>query len=160
MQITANQSDQDLMGPEGRAELIRELAKDLNLRTEIVPSRLELRKKVEEAKAAQAQAVQQGQTKDQSSLMATKLQVEAQQRMHEQTQQVKLKELDLKAQTDQERATLEREKLAVSKETADSRAMIDSQKMNIDSQTKRDIARTGASVSILQSQNKVQNATK
>lgn len=149
LQITANQSDQDLMGPEGRAELIRELAKDLNLTNDIVPSRLELRKKLEEAKQAEAQAAQEGRAGNEASLAATKMQIEGQERMHAQTQQTRQQEMQLRRQSDLERAQLEREKMAIQKDSSDTRAMIDSQKANIDSQTKRDIARTQAAVSVM-----------
>ena len=156
LQITANENDQQLMGPEGRAELLRQLAKDLNLTAEIVPSRLELRKKQEEIKAQQAQMqeqqAQQAQQKTSASIEATKIQAEAQERMHQGTQQMKAEELKLRAADMQQRAQVEREKMQVSANSAQVRAMADSERANLETQTKRDIARTNASVALVKGQ--------
>jgi hypothetical protein len=127
LQITANQMDQELMGPEGRAELLRQLGKDLGLTVEIVPSRLELRKKQEEQKAQMAQ-MQQAQQQEESqkssaSIEATKLQIEGQERMHQQTQALKMQELQLEAQDMQQRAQLEREKMQTSASNSQLKAM-------------------------------------
>jgi len=51
LKITANSKDQELMGVEGRAELLRAMAKDLNLPENIVPSRMQLKER--EAKQAE-----------------------------------------------------------------------------------------------------------
>lgn len=76
LQITANEMDQKLMGPEGRAELIRELAKDLNLNTQIVPSRLELKQLMKKREEEQAQMQQQQAQKDSYGVEVAKLQGE------------------------------------------------------------------------------------
>lgn len=156
LQITANENDQQLMGPEGRAELLRQLAKDLNLTVEIVPSRLELRRKQEERQAQEKQMAeqqsQQAQQKTSASIEATKIQAEAQERMHQGTQQMKAQELQLRQLDMQQRTELEREKMQVQVDSTNTRAMADSQKANIDSQTKRDIARTNASVALVKGQ--------
>lgn len=143
LQITANQMDQELMGPEGRAELIRELAKDLNLKTKIVPTRLELRKKVEEAKQAQAQAQQQGDMKSQVSLEATKLQVEGQKEMHAQTQQVKQQDIAMRQQMKEKELAIKEAGLAQ-----------DAQKSASSDQTKRDLARVQIASSLVQGRGK------
>jgi hypothetical protein len=156
LQITANDNDQKLMGPEGRAELLRQLAKDLNLTAEIVPSRLALRKEQEERKAQEQQMMEQqasqAQSKTSASIEATKIQAEAQERMHQGTQQMKAQELQLRAADMQQRTEIEREKMQVTANSSNTRAMADSQKANIDAQTKRDIARTNASVALIKGQ--------
>lgn len=149
LQITANQSDQDLMGPEGRAELIRELAKDLNLRTEIVPSRLEIRKKVAEAKAAAEQAAQNGTAADQASLKATQLQIDGQKEMHAQSLQLKAQELQQKGSIDTQRNQIEAEKVAATRESTQARAMTASETAQVQAQAKKETARTSAAVSLM-----------
>jgi hypothetical protein len=57
LQTTANAADQKIMGRDGRATLLREMAKDLNLPESIVPSRMELKEMDQsDAKGAQAAA--------------------------------------------------------------------------------------------------------
>lgn len=149
LQITANQADQDLMGPEGRAELIRQLAKDLNLTTEIVPSRLEIRKRVAEAKAAAEQAAQNGTAKDQASLQATQLQIEGQKEMHAQSMQVRQAELQQKGALEQQRNQIEAEKVAATREATQTRAMTAANTAQTAAQVKRETARTSAAVSLM-----------
>lgn len=56
IRVTANPIDQKIMGDEGRAVLLRSMAKSLNLPESVVPSRLELKTKEQgAAKIAQAQ---------------------------------------------------------------------------------------------------------
>lgn len=105
LQITANQIDQEIMGVEGRAALLREMAKDLGFIEDIVPTRLDLKKKLkqkEEAQAQQAQAMAQAeQQKAQASLQATQMQVEGQMQMNQLSQQVKAQIEQLKDQRKQ-----------------------------------------------------------
>lgn len=59
LQITANQVDQEIIGPLGRAQILRVVAKELGLGENIVPSRQELKrnqKRKEEAQSQQASA--------------------------------------------------------------------------------------------------------
>lgn len=149
LQITANENDQKLMGPEGRAELLRQLGKDLGLTTKIVPSRLELRKKIEEEKAQQQQMMemqaQQQQGGTNASLEATRMQIEGQERMHQQTQAIKAKELELKEMKDIDNALLEREKLGLMKEANIQRAAVASE----GNQIKQNIARTQVAANLV-----------
>ena len=149
LQITANENDQRLMGPEGRAELLRQLGKDLGLTTKIVPSRLELRKKIEEEKAQQQQMMemqaQQQQGGANASLEATRMQIEGQERMHQQTQAIKAKELELKEMKDIDNALLEREKLGLMKEANIQRAAVASE----GNQIKQNIARTQVAANLV-----------
>jgi hypothetical protein len=149
LQITANENDQKLMGPEGRAELLRQLGKDLGLTTKIVPSRLELRKKIEEEKAQQQRIMemqaQQQQNGSNASLEATRIQIEGQERMHQQTQAIKAKELELKEMKDIDNALLEREKLGLMKEANIQRAAVASE----GNQIKQNIARTQVAANLV-----------
>ena len=149
LQITANENDQRLMGPECRAELLRQLGKDLGLTAKIVPSRLELRKKIEEEKAQQQQMMemqaQQQQGGSNASLEATRMQIEGQERMHQQTQAIKAKELELKEMKDIDNALLEREKLGLMKESNSQRAAVASE----GNQIKQNIARTQVAANLV-----------
>jgi len=58
LQITANQFDQNIMGAEGRALLLKEMAKDMNLPEAIVPSRMELKQKAERESQMQQQGME------------------------------------------------------------------------------------------------------
>ena len=149
LQITANENDQRLMGSEGRAELLRQLGKDLGLTAKIVPSRLELRKKIEEEKAQQQQMMemqaQQQQGGANASLEATRMQIEGQERMHQQTQAIKAKELELKEMKDIDNALLEREKLGIMKESNSQRAAVASE----GNQIKQNIARTQVAANLV-----------
>jgi len=102
LQITANPIDQQIMGTEGRAAILREMAKDLGFIEEIVPTRLDMKKKAKEAADAQAQSLQKQmqieQGKWQTSLQATEMQVMGQKEMNQLSQQVKAQIEQLKDQ--------------------------------------------------------------
>ena len=142
LQITANEIDQKLMGPEGRAELIRQLSRDLGINTKIVPSRLELRKTMQEEKDQQQQMMQmqqeQAQGRNNTSLEATRMQIEGQERMHAQTQALKAKELELMREKNIDNAIVEREKLQLQGNANQQRAAVASES----NQVKQNIART------------------
>ena len=145
LQILANPNYLSIVGMEGVADILREMAKTLGLGADIIPSRIELRKKQEESQAQQAQQSQQQmqieQQKSQTGLQATQLQIEGQMAMHQQTQELKAAELQQKAQAKAEELQLkaiemqlEREN-QVSKETASlqKQQMIESNKShNVD----------------------------
>lgn len=102
LQITANPVDQKIMGMEGRANILRKMSEDLGLIDNIIPSALELKKvqaKDEENMAAQQQMMQQiEEAKKQTSLQATTIQIEGQERMAALVQQLKSFELQMKDQ--------------------------------------------------------------
>lgn len=154
LQITANAMDQKVMGPEGRAELIREMAKDLGLTTKIVPSRLELKKQIEEEKQQQQQMMQQqmqqNQEKTNTSVQATQIQVEGQERMHQQTQALKQKEMEQRSVDQMERNAIEREKIQVQKEANSSKTAVASEA----NQVKQNIARTSVAAKIISDKGK------
>jgi len=59
LQITANPIDQGIMGAEGRAEILRIMAEDLGLGSNIIPNRQELKSKAKKAEAAAGEPSQQ-----------------------------------------------------------------------------------------------------
>lgn len=152
LQITANQADQELMGPEGRAELIRILAKDLGITNDIVPSRLELRKKLEEIKQQQAQMAemknQETQSKANAMLQSTQMRVEAEKEISTKDQLIRIRELDQQRVKDIEKTQLEQERIASTREATQMRAMNASQS----DQTKKEVARTQAAVALTKGQ--------
>lgn len=101
LQTTANPIDMSIIGVEGRAEILREMADDLGLGKNIIPDNLELKRKQEEQqKQAQAAAQAEGNDKE-TGLKATQLQVEGQMAMHQGTQETKRMELEQKARMDE-----------------------------------------------------------
>ena len=94
LKITANAIDQEIMGVEGRANIIREMSEELGFIEPIVPSRLDMKKKLkenEEKQAAAQQAEQQkAQQEQESRLAGAKLQIDGQKDMNKISQEVKL----------------------------------------------------------------------
>lgn len=126
---TANQSDQQLMGLEGRAVLLRELAKDLGVPASIVPSSGELRKKLEEQKAMAGQAqeaeMQKEQLRGQNSLQATTAQVEGQMKMNELAQQLNAMRLEFEKEKENNKVQLEMAKLQLKEQAEDRKVQKD-----------------------------------
>ena len=92
----------ELIGKEGVANLIREMGAEMGFISNIVPSRHELKLKDKES-AANAQAQQEAQAAAQ--VAPTKVQIEGQMAMHEQTMQ--LKGAELEHQVELEKAKLQ-----------------------------------------------------
>ena len=133
LQITANQTDAQIIGMEGRAVILREIAKDLNLPENVVPSRLEIKEKEEEMKqAAQAQAQAEAK-KEESGLAATKMQIDGQKEMHMGTLQSK--QVDQQLQKERQDGDLQ-------VKIADIRANLD--KANASDSVKAQIAKMAA----------------
>lgn len=99
LQILANPNYVGIVGIEGVADILREMAKSLGLGRNIIPSRVELRRKEEENKQKQAQEAQanSGADKTAASLQATQIQIDGQKQMHSESLQLKAEELKLKA---------------------------------------------------------------
>lgn len=97
LQILANPLFVEIVGMEGIADILREIAKSLGLGHNIVPSRLELKKKQAEAKQQQQQQqeaqAQEAQNKAQVSLQATQMQVSGQDAMNQRSLQLKAEEI-------------------------------------------------------------------
>lgn len=100
LNILSNPNYMQIVGIEGIADILREMAKSLGLGTNIIPSRIELKKKQEEMQQQQAQAQQQQSetemAKVQSGLQATQMQIQGQMQMHQQTQELKAQEIAAK----------------------------------------------------------------
>jgi len=110
LMATANPIDQEILGMDGRAELLRSVSEDLNMGEDVVPSRLELRTRekanAEVAAQSQQQALQLEQEKINSGLKATQLQIEGQKDMHKGTQAVKMQGMAMQQQQFQTTAQL------------------------------------------------------
>lgn len=108
LNILSNPNYLSIVGIEGIADILREMAKSLGLGANIVPSRIELKKKQQEMAAQQQQQAAQGggqdlaEAKITAGLKATELQVAAQQAMHQDTQKVKIAELEQKERLKQQ----------------------------------------------------------
>ncbi|RKZ07309.1 hypothetical protein DRQ25_11895 [Candidatus Fermentibacteria bacterium] len=128
LQITANPVDQELMGVEGRASLLREIGKDLGLDTNPVPGPVDLKraqKKKEENAQAAAQAQSEKEQADrQAGLAATEIQINGQKEMHADTQQFKATELA--TNTDQKEKDRQANMLKVQTDAQVSSAKIES----------------------------------
>ena len=93
LQTTANPTDQEIMGPTGRAEILRTMTKDLNLGEDVIPNRQEIKsyfKKKEQA---------QGQPSD--NVQAAKIQNETILKIAQERNQLVAAELQRKTQRDQ-----------------------------------------------------------
>lgn len=105
LQILSNPEYMSIVGIEGIADILREMAKTLGLGNNIIPSRIELKKKQEESAAQQAQAQQHQMDmemqKSQTGLQATQMQVQGQVQMHQGTQQLKAAELQQRAESEE-----------------------------------------------------------
>lgn len=95
LQITANAADQEIMGPIGRASILREMASELGFISNPIPARQELKQMIAKKEAAAAQAAQQS-----DSMAITQMQTEAQVRTSENAQAIKQAELDHKKEKD------------------------------------------------------------
>jgi hypothetical protein len=109
-----NEQGMSVVGLQGYGEILRTVFKGVNLPEDAIPSRLELKEreaqsKFEQASAAKAQADQVNQ-KGSIGLEATKIQADAQIKMHQGTQETKNKEIELRAKaksTDQQLRAVE-----------------------------------------------------
>ena len=115
LNILANPNYQQIVSIEGMAEILREMAKSLGLSANIVPSRIELKKRMEEnqnkmAQAQQAQAQQQA-DKTSAGIQATQIQSQTQLQINQAHQQMKQAELQLKADNAEKDRQLELIKL-------------------------------------------------
>ena len=71
LQTTANATDQEIMGPTGRAEILRTMTKDLNLGEDVIPNRQEIKayfKKKEQNQGAPSDNVQAAQIQNETIL--------------------------------------------------------------------------------------------
>jgi len=92
LQITANPFDMGILGKQGRADILREIAKDLDLASDIIPNRLIIKKLGEEEAMAQQQAMEMERER---GLEATRIQIEGQMAMAQGAQEVKMQQIQL-----------------------------------------------------------------
>jgi len=132
IQILANPMFTEIVGMEGIADILREMAKSLGLGHNIVPSRLELKKKQEESKQMQAQQAeaqaQEAQLKSQTSLQATQMQVQGQDAMNQRSLQLKAEEIKAKIDQSEKDRMVKVAELEQSRENAITKGTSDLQK--------------------------------
>lgn len=120
LQITANQFDQQLMGEEGRARIIREYSKELGFTSDVVPNALDIRFNIEENKkimAANAQAeMEEKKAAREVGLQATIEQISGQERMHQISMQTKLQDLNAKIEQMEKDREVDIEKIRIKAE--------------------------------------------
>lgn len=119
LSLTSNPTDLQIIGMEGRAGLLREMAKDLNFNENPVPSRLVIKKKEEEVKEQQMQQQQAEEQKGNKSVEATTIQIEGQKAMHQGTLQAKQTDQQLRKEKQDTEAQLTAAKLQITRENAD-----------------------------------------
>ena len=124
LQITANPVDLEIIGKEGRAEILRRVAEDLNLPYNVVPTRLELIDSEKKKAAAQQQQMEMESQKNNKSLEATNLQIQGQMAMAAEVQQTKRAELSLKQEKQDAEVALKIREL--DQKAEDSRAKVSS----------------------------------
>jgi hypothetical protein len=118
LQITANPFDQQIMGMEGRASILREVSKGLGMDIDVIPTRLDLIDKEEEMRAQADQQRQAEEEKLMKSLAATKMQIDGQMAMAQGAQQLKAHELALKQERQDAEVVLKSQELAQRREEA------------------------------------------
>lgn len=140
LNILSNPNYLQIVGIEGIADILREMSKALGLGNNIIPSRIELKKRQEEQQKQQAQQQQSmsdtESQKAQVGLQATQLQIEGQMQMHQQTQQLKAAELQQKADKEEKDRQIKIAELQTRREESLSRETSSLQKQQMIEQNK------------------------
>ena len=139
--MMANPIYQEIIGMEGMADIIRDMADDLNFAKDIVPNRLEIKDIREKKEEAEARAAEQGDR----SLQATKIQIDGQKEMHAGTLELNKMKLELEAQNQKIEQILKSQELKRKDQTIllteeNKRRTEDSKVRQKDIAQKRDIA--------------------
>ena len=149
LQILANPTYLQIVGVEGVAEILREMAKSLGLGENIVPSRIELKLKQKEMEAMQAQQQQQEQQieaqKAQLPLQTVQMQVQQAEAASQRKDQIEVAKLQAEREMDMQELAMkakeleQRERESISKRSTDltKQQMADAQK---DRTTNKNIA--------------------
>lgn len=144
LSITSNPIDQEIMGVEGRATLLREMAKDLGFVEDIIPTRLDIakRKKSEEEGAAKAQesAMAMEEHKAKLNNLAAETQISGQERMSQLTQEVKIVAEQGRMARHAKDSELKAAEIASFQEENTFKSMAAGQKTAADNATKKEIA--------------------
>jgi len=127
LQATANPYDQTLIGPAARAEILREIGKDLGMDSNIIPSAIDVKRNVEKAQAQQEAMAQQPQAPD-NSMQIVQMQTQAMAQVAQ--MQAEMKKMTLEFEAHKEQAKLEQKKYE-----ADLRAQVEQMKLQLKAQT-------------------------
>jgi hypothetical protein len=102
---TANPTDMGVMGVEGRAAILRVMAEDLGINPNVIPSGLEVKKKLEDQTKQQMQMMieeqKTKQAKVQAGIQATQIQTQGQMQMHQTSMEMEMNKLKAKMESDQ-----------------------------------------------------------
>ena len=102
---TANPTDMGVMGVEGRAAILRVMAEDLGINPNVIPSGLEVKKKLEDQTKQQMQMMMEEQktkqAKVQAGIQATQIQTQGQMQMHQTSMEMEMNKLKAKMESDQ-----------------------------------------------------------
>ena len=119
--ILANPTYQQIVGVEGIAEILREMAKSLGLGENIIPSRIELKKReAEQKQMAQQQAereAQQAQEKNAVGVQQVQMQTQQAEAASQRSAQLKAAELQQKADSDDKDRQLKAVELQAKRES-------------------------------------------
>lgn len=152
LQVTANKIDQQVMGVEGRAELLREMGKSLGLKSNIVPTKLEIRRmKEEEQKRAEEMAQREAQAKQeelQARVAAVSVQSESNERISKGTQEVKVLDIQRKVQEHEDEVALRAAEIKRQSEKDNTDSLQKSTKAVMDDERARDIADQRAAIAL------------
>lgn len=143
LQILQNPVYQGIIGVEGMAEILREMAKGLGLGNNIIPSRIELKKKMMEEKQQQQQMMeQQAQGEQQKSAVGVQqvqMQVQQAEMASQRTAQLKAQEMQMKAELEMIDKQLKAQELELRERESATKATSQLQKQQMaDAQRDRD----------------------
>ena len=104
LQVTANPYDQTLIGPVARAEILREIGKDLGMDSNVIPSALEVKANVQ--KAQDQQAALQKQPPPDNSLQIVQMQTQAMAQVTQMQGEMKRMQMEFTAHMEQAKLEL------------------------------------------------------
>lgn len=133
--ILSNPSYQQIVGVEGVAEILREMASSLGLGENIIPSKVELRKKQadQEAQQAEAQKMEAERAQQSDSVGIQQVQMQTQQAESASQRNAEIKMADLQAKAEQKEKELQVKILDLQSriEAADKKHQVDLQKQQM-----------------------------
>ena len=143
LQILGNERYLQIVGVEGVAEILREMAKSLGLGEDIVPSRIELQqrqKKLEKQQAAmQQQEAEIEKAKVQRGIEQVQIQTQQADAASQRGSQIKVQELQSKREIEEQKLILKAHELAQQRETSMDKARTELTKQQMsDAQRDRD----------------------
>ncbi len=146
LQVTANPIDQELLGPVGRAEILRKMVKDLNLGETVVPNRQEIKalmKKKAQAQQAPPPQVQAAQVQNETiyKIAQERNQIAAADMQRKQAKDeadvaLKAREQEVRLQTENTKALAALEKTKISSASEEHR---NAQNIALELETRQDV---------------------